>query len=122
MKGAAAAGVGGALGSIAGTPFFLVKTRLQAQAAKSIAVGHQHKHSGTFAALADIYRNEGFRGNLSKTYHSRFIPEVAEACQIFLTRSPSDRSLSQANIHTTHTYDLAMKNTADVTGDKLIVV
>lgn len=57
-----AAGVGGALGSIAGTPFFLVKTRLQAQATKAIAVGHQHKHSGTFGALADIYRKEGIKG------------------------------------------------------------
>ncbi|XP_072943661.1 uncharacterized protein [Epargyreus clarus] len=60
--GAAAAGLGGALGSIAGTPFFLVKTRLQAQAAQAIAVGHQHKHSGTFAALGDIYRKEGVKG------------------------------------------------------------
>ncbi|XP_063822045.1 solute carrier family 25 member 35-like [Ostrinia nubilalis] len=62
FKGALAAGVGGALGSIAGTPFFLVKTRLQAQAAQAIAVGHQHKHAGTFGALADIYRKEGVRG------------------------------------------------------------
>ncbi|XP_046965009.1 solute carrier family 25 member 35-like isoform X1 [Vanessa cardui] len=61
-RGALAAGVGGALGSIAGTPFFLVKTRLQAQATKAIAVGHQHKHSGTMNALADIYRREGFKG------------------------------------------------------------
>ncbi|RVE51007.1 hypothetical protein evm_004298 [Chilo suppressalis] len=62
IKAAVAAGIGGALGSVAGTPFFLVKTRLQAQAARSIAVGHQHKHSGTAAALLDIYRNEGFKG------------------------------------------------------------
>ncbi|XP_049867553.1 solute carrier family 25 member 35-like isoform X1 [Pectinophora gossypiella] len=62
VKGAAAAGVGGALGSIAGTPFFLVKTRLQAQAAKAIAVGHQHKHAGMVDALKEIYTKEGFRG------------------------------------------------------------
>ncbi|XP_073943390.1 uncharacterized protein [Choristoneura fumiferana] len=62
VKGAAAAGAGGALGSVAGTPFFLVKTRLQAQAAKAISVGHQHKHTGTFEALADIYAKEGFKG------------------------------------------------------------
>lgn len=62
LKGAAAAGVGGALGSIAGTPFFLVKTRLQAQAAQAISVGHQHKHTGTLEALADIYAKEGFKG------------------------------------------------------------
>nr|XP_034840716.1 solute carrier family 25 member 35-like isoform X1 [Maniola hyperantus] len=61
-RGALAAGVGGALGSIAGTPFFLVKTRLQAQATAAIAVGHQHKHSGTMSALAAIYRSEGVKG------------------------------------------------------------
>lgn len=62
LKGAVAAAFGGALGSIAGTPFFLVKTRLQAQAAKAIAVGHQHQHSGTWNALACIFKNEGVRG------------------------------------------------------------
>ncbi|XP_053626069.1 solute carrier family 25 member 35-like isoform X1 [Plodia interpunctella] len=62
IKGAVAAGVGGALGSIAGTPFFLVKTRLQAQTVKAIAVGYQHSHAGTFNALADVYRKEGFKG------------------------------------------------------------
>ncbi|CAK1581513.1 unnamed protein product [Parnassius mnemosyne] len=62
LRGAVAAGLGGALGSIAGTPFFLVKTRLQAQAAKAIAVGHQHKHSGMLNALSDIYKNEGVKG------------------------------------------------------------
>ncbi|XP_026329306.1 solute carrier family 25 member 35-like [Hyposmocoma kahamanoa] len=50
------------MGSIAGTPFFLVKTRLQAQAARAIAVGHQHKHSGMIDALRDIYVKEGFKG------------------------------------------------------------
>ncbi|XP_011549563.3 solute carrier family 25 member 35 isoform X1 [Plutella xylostella] len=62
LGGAAAAGVGGALGSVAGAPFYLVKTRLQAQAAKAIAVGHQHSHSGTFSALGEIFRKEGIRG------------------------------------------------------------
>ncbi|CAK1545100.1 unnamed protein product [Leptosia nina] len=62
FKRALAAGAGGALGSIAGTPFFLVKTRLQAQAAQAIAVGHQHKHSGTWNALSDVYQREGVKG------------------------------------------------------------
>lgn len=62
-KGAIAAGLGGALGSIAGTPFFLVKTRLQAQAARAIAVGHQHKYGGTFNALGHIFKREGIKGN-----------------------------------------------------------
>lgn len=62
VKGALVAGVGGALGSIAGTPFYLVKTRLQSHAAKSISVGHQHKHSGTANALKEIFKNEGVKG------------------------------------------------------------
>lgn len=61
-KGAVAAGFGGALGSIIGTPFFLVKTRLQSQSTSTIAVGHQHEHRGTFSALMDIYRREGLKG------------------------------------------------------------
>ncbi|KOB72302.1 Solute carrier family 25 member 35 [Operophtera brumata] len=68
VKGAAAAGLGGALGSIAGTPFFLVKTRLQAQAARVIAVGHQHKHGGTISALGDIYKREGVKGLFRGVY------------------------------------------------------
>ncbi|XP_021180937.3 solute carrier family 25 member 35 isoform X1 [Helicoverpa armigera] len=62
LRGAGVAGVGGALGSIAGTPFYLVKVRLQSQAAKAIAVGHQHKCKGTTSALMDIFRNEGVKG------------------------------------------------------------
>ncbi|XP_047021252.1 solute carrier family 25 member 35-like [Helicoverpa zea] len=62
LRGAGVAGVGGALGSIAGTPFYLVKVRLQSQAAKAIAVGHQHKCKGTTSALVDIFRNEGVKG------------------------------------------------------------
>lgn len=62
IGGALSAGVGGALGSVGGAPFYLVKTRLQAQAAREIAVGHQHSHSGTFSALGQIYRTEGLRG------------------------------------------------------------
>ncbi|XP_026747684.1 solute carrier family 25 member 35-like isoform X1 [Trichoplusia ni] len=62
VRGALVAGVGGAMGSIAGTPFYLVKTRLQSQAARAIAVGHQHKHTGTWNALTDIFRREGVKG------------------------------------------------------------
>ncbi|KAJ8725915.1 hypothetical protein PYW08_004098 [Mythimna loreyi] len=62
LRGAAVAGVGGALGSIAGTPYYLVKVRLQSQAARAIAVGHQHEITGTNSALIDIYKKEGVKG------------------------------------------------------------
>ncbi|XP_075969954.1 solute carrier family 25 member 35-like [Anticarsia gemmatalis] len=68
LRGAAVAGLGGALGSIAGTPFFLVKTRLQSQAAQNIAVGHQHKHAGTFSALMEIFSKEGVKGLFRGVY------------------------------------------------------
>lgn len=52
-------GVGGVVGQLCSSPLFLVKTHLQAQAAKSIAVGHQHNHEGTWKALRNIFREQG---------------------------------------------------------------
>lgn len=52
-------GVCGVLGGVIGSPFFLVKTHLQAQAAKEIAFGHQHNHEGTWKAFKNIYREYG---------------------------------------------------------------
>jgi len=52
----------GALGAYAGSPLYLVKVRLQAQAARSIAVGHQHDIKGTFDCLHKIYTQEGVQG------------------------------------------------------------
>lgn len=37
----------------------MIKTHLQSQAAKSIAVGHQHNHEGTWQALIKISREQG---------------------------------------------------------------
>ncbi|GBP68755.1 Solute carrier family 25 member 35 [Eumeta japonica] len=59
---AIAAAAGGALGSVAATPFYLVKTRLQSQAAKAIAVGHQHAYASALSALRQIYKSEGITG------------------------------------------------------------
>ena len=49
----------GAAGAFFGSPFFLIKTQLQSQAAEAIAVGHQHGHSGLTAALRTIYVKHG---------------------------------------------------------------
>nr|CAI5827011.1 unnamed protein product [Callosobruchus analis] len=38
-------GFGGVLGQFFSSPLFLVKTQLQSQATKTIAVGHQHEHN-----------------------------------------------------------------------------
>lgn len=51
----------GATGALAGSPLFLVKTRMQSQSSH-LAVGHQHHYKNTFDALYKIWRNEGIRG------------------------------------------------------------
>lgn len=51
--------IGGASGAAVCSPFFLVKTQLQSQAADSIAVGYQHNHKGSWVALKNIYKLHG---------------------------------------------------------------
>ncbi|XP_061390988.1 solute carrier family 25 member 35-like [Musca vetustissima] len=53
---------GGAIGSYFSSPFFMVKTQLQSQAAKQIAVGYQHAHTGMMDALSQIYNKRGIYG------------------------------------------------------------
>jgi len=52
----------GILGALIGSPFYLVKTQLQSQASNSIAVGYQHSHNGTIAALISIAKEGGVKG------------------------------------------------------------
>lgn len=49
----------GMLGQLCANPLYLIKTQIQAQAAKSIAVGYQHQHTGTWMALKTIYQSHG---------------------------------------------------------------
>ena len=59
----ALAGVSGALGAVAGNPFFAVKTRQQVYAASSaLATGTQHRPKPLVRELADVVRAEGVRG------------------------------------------------------------
>lgn len=51
--------VGGAAGAFFGSPLFLIKTQLQSQTTKTVAVGYQHGHSGTMAAIRQIYGDYG---------------------------------------------------------------
>ncbi len=51
----------GILGGAAGSPFFLVKTRLQSFS-PSLPVGTQHGYKSTFDGLQQISRKEGVRG------------------------------------------------------------
>jgi solute carrier family 25 protein 34/35 len=55
--------IAGALGGVIASPFYLVKTHLQAEASCSeTAVGFQHHHKGTLEALSKIYRQHGLPG------------------------------------------------------------
>lgn len=57
--------ISGIIGSFIATPFFLVKTRMQAfTKGNSISVGYQHSYveKGTFQALKTIFIQDGIRG------------------------------------------------------------
>jgi solute carrier family 25, member 34/35 len=51
----------GILGAMAGSPFFLIKTRLQSYS-PFLPVGTQHKYKNAFDGLRQIYSSEGIRG------------------------------------------------------------
>ena len=51
----------GIIGAAAGSPFFLVKTRLQSYST-TLPVGTQHKYRNALDGLSQIYRGEGIRG------------------------------------------------------------
>lgn len=51
----------GILGAMAGSPFFLVKTRLQSYS-PFLPVGTQHHYRGAWDGLSSIYRAEGVKG------------------------------------------------------------
>ncbi|KAF5278785.1 hypothetical protein FQR65_LT15513 [Abscondita terminalis] len=61
-KSVIAGGLCGVLGGCTGSPLYLVKTHLQAQAAKEISFGHQHNHDGTWKAFKNIYNSQGIKG------------------------------------------------------------
>jgi len=52
----------GAVGALVGSPLYLVKTHLQAQACQTIAVGHQHAHASMSHGLKSIYAAQGLGG------------------------------------------------------------
>lgn len=55
-------GVTGFVGSIVASPFFLIKTQIQAQSHGTTAVGYQHNYTGTLNAFRTIYARYGWFG------------------------------------------------------------
>ncbi|BFG03730.1 solute carrier family 25 member 35 [Drosophila madeirensis] len=74
--------LGGVVGSYCGSPFFLIKTQLQSQAAKQIAVGYQHPHTSMSDAITQIYRKSGFFGLWRGSMASVSRATVASSVQI----------------------------------------
>ncbi|XP_026479848.1 solute carrier family 25 member 35-like [Ctenocephalides felis] len=54
----------GVCGAAVGSPFYLIKTQIQAQCSRvDLAVGHQHQHNGGWlSALGHIYKKYGIKG------------------------------------------------------------
>uniref|UniRef100_A0ACB8EX26 Uncharacterized protein n=2 Tax=Sphaerodactylus townsendi TaxID=933632 RepID=A0ACB8EX26_9SAUR len=62
LRSTVAGALAGVTGAITSSPFYLVKTHIQAQSASEIAVGHQYQHEGMSQALVKIYREHGMAG------------------------------------------------------------
>ncbi|KAJ8021751.1 Solute carrier family 25 member 35 [Holothuria leucospilota] len=62
VRSVAAGAFAGSVGAAMGSPFYLVKTHLQALSDERIAVGHQHKHTGMLQAFHLILSREGIKG------------------------------------------------------------
>ncbi|XP_076451831.1 solute carrier family 25 member 35-like [Babylonia areolata] len=58
----AAGALAGCLGASLASPFYMVKTHLQSQAVKEIAVGFQHSHGSMSEGLRAIYSEHGMLG------------------------------------------------------------
>ena len=77
LAGATSGMVGAALGS----PFFMVKTRLQSYS-KTLAVGTQHEYRGTVDALKSIIKNNGAHGLLNGMQAATLRTGVGSAVQL----------------------------------------
>ncbi|XP_054709338.1 solute carrier family 25 member 35-like [Uloborus diversus] len=49
----------GCIGALIGSPFYMVKTQIQAQSSSNIAVGFQHKHQGMSKAFRSVLKHHG---------------------------------------------------------------
>uniref|UniRef100_A0A034WV98 Solute carrier family 25 member 35 n=1 Tax=Bactrocera dorsalis TaxID=27457 RepID=A0A034WV98_BACDO len=52
----------GAVGAYLSSPFFMIKTQMQSEAPKKVAVGYQHHHTGMYNAMRKIYEKNGIAG------------------------------------------------------------
>ncbi|XP_011300481.1 solute carrier family 25 member 35-like [Fopius arisanus] len=74
LRTALVSGIAGCCGAVVGSPFYLVKIRMQSQAAKAIAVGHQHGYGSTSEAFRSLWREGGISGLYQRWYAN--VPRV----------------------------------------------
>ncbi|EDW77225.1 uncharacterized protein Dwil_GK22044 [Drosophila willistoni] len=91
--------IGGVVGSYCSSPFFMIKTQLQSQAAKEIAVGYQHPHTSMRNAFSRIYQENGIFGLWRGSMASVWRATVASSVQI-ATFGKAKALLSENNLVT----------------------
>ncbi|MCL4127522.1 UNVERIFIED_CONTAM: hypothetical protein GTU68_019093 [Idotea baltica] len=69
---------------------FLIKTQLQAQAHRTIAVGHQHKHTGVLIAFKSIFEKNGIVGLWRGCSTAVLRVGVGSASQLFVYSKSKD--------------------------------
>lgn len=96
-------GLGGTFGHYFASPFFMIKTHFQSQASQSIAVGHQHNHTGTWQALKTIFEEHGIKGLFRGAGASIPRAFVASTSQL-TTFTYSKEFLTNRNVLSNHPY------------------
>lgn len=94
----AAAGV---LGAVVSSPFFMIKTRLQAQGnpgASGHTVGVQYQYSGVGDALVTIFREKGVRGLFHGTTSACWRTAVGSASQLATYDGCKERAMSYLDL------------------------
>ncbi|KAF0349248.1 mitochondrial oxaloacetate transport protein [Gigaspora margarita] len=74
-------GLSGIIGAFLGSPFNLVKTRMQAFSTH-MAIGHQHAYKNTFSALNQIWKSNGLKGLFTGVNAAMLRTGVGSATQL----------------------------------------
>ncbi|KPJ19085.1 Solute carrier family 25 member 35 [Papilio machaon] len=101
----------GVLSGLAANPVSVVKTRIQAAAHPSIAVGRQYRYKGMFDGFITIYKSEGFAGFFAGVNATCARLAVGSAAQL-TTFSTAKEVLQSYNIFERSSLGLAFSASA----------
>ncbi|XP_045542877.1 solute carrier family 25 member 35 [Papilio machaon] len=101
----------GVLSGLAANPVSVVKTRIQAAAHPSIAVGRQYRYKGMFDGFITIYKSEGFAGFFAGVNATCARLAVGSAAQL-TTFSTAKEILQSYNIFERSSLGLAFSASA----------